>query len=229
MHELDKDRTARPLRAAALALAGWAAAQAMVPAHAQPGTEPAGAAAAAAVAPQGQPAGAPPLQNTAGAAVAAAPGAVPAPVAPSQSIAPPVSAAPQAPVPPAAAQIPAAPAAMPAAPAPVVAAPAPLAPPLPAPQVPGSARSPFAAATRTPPPPAPPPVPSAPVKGLPAGVPPLVINGGTFSADPRLRLLIVNNQVVREGADLGGGVQLRQIGPEAAVLAVRGANYTVRY
>jgi general secretion pathway protein B len=54
-----------------------------------------------------------------------------------------------------------------------------------------------------------------------------VIVGGTYSADPAKRLLIVNGQVVREGADLGGGIQLREIRPESAVLAVQGRNVVV--
>lgn len=86
-----------------------------------------------------------------------------------------------------------------------------------------------AAAPRPPLPPAAPAPPTPPVKGLPPGSPSLAIQGAAWSADPQLRRLIVNNQVVREGADLGGGVQLRQIGPDAAVLAVRGTDYTVRY
>jgi general secretion pathway protein B len=49
-----------------------------------------------------------------------------------------------------------------------------------------------------------------------------VIAGGTYSADPAKRFLIVNGQVVREGADLGGGIRLTEIRPESAVLSVQG-------
>lgn len=110
----------------------------------------------------------------------------------------------------------------PPAPAPPqgMAAPRPMTPPLPPVT---------AAAPRPPLPPATPAPPAPPVKGLPAGTPSLVIQGAAYSANPQLRRLIVNNEVVREGADLGGGVQLREIGPDSAVLAVRGADYTVRY
>jgi len=54
-----------------------------------------------------------------------------------------------------------------------------------------------------------------------------VIVGGTYSADPAKRLLIVNGTVVREGADLGGGIQLSEIRPESAVLTVQGRNVVV--
>jgi hypothetical protein len=54
-----------------------------------------------------------------------------------------------------------------------------------------------------------------------------VISGGTYSADPAKRLLIVNGKVVAEGADLGGGVQLSEIRPESVVLTVQGRNVVV--
>jgi general secretion pathway protein B len=71
--------------------------------------------------------------------------------------------------------------------------------------------------------------PAQPVKGLPADAPKLLISGGVYSADPNRRMLIVNGQVVREGADLGSGVVLEQITPNIAVLAFRGAQYRVVY
>lgn len=85
-----------------------------------------------------------------------------------------------------------------------------------------------------PPPPAPraplPPAPPAqPAKGLPAGAPTLVISGGTYSADPAKRAVIVNGQVFREGADLGSGVVLQQIKPDGVMLGYRGSHYPVRY
>jgi general secretion pathway protein B len=42
-------------------------------------------------------------------------------------------------------------------------------------------------------------------------------------------MLIVNGQVVREGADLGSGVVLEQITPSVVVLAFRGSQYRVVY
>ena len=77
--------------------------------------------------------------------------------------------------------------------------------------------------------PAPPAPPMPPVKGLPAGAPQIVINGGTYSPRADHRLAIVNGNVVREGADLGSGVVLESIEPEGVVLAFRGARYHVVY
>jgi general secretion pathway protein B len=67
------------------------------------------------------------------------------------------------------------------------------------------------------------------VKGLPAGAPQLVISGGVYSENRDQRRLIVNGQVVKEGADLGSGVVLQQITPDGAVVAFRGAQYTLMY
>jgi len=88
------------------------------------------------------------------------------------------------------------------------------------------------------PPPPPPPVvraplppapPSPPVSGLPADAPKLVINGGTYSEKPELRMVIVNGRVAREGSDLGSGVVLEQIRPSSVVLGFKGAHYSIWY
>jgi general secretion pathway protein B len=67
------------------------------------------------------------------------------------------------------------------------------------------------------------------VKGLPADAPKLVISGGVYSANPQQRRLIVNGQVVKEGADLGSGVVLQQITRDGVVLAFRGSSYRLMY
>ena len=67
-----------------------------------------------------------------------------------------------------------------------------------------------------------------PVKGLPPDAPALVINGGMYSEQRDLRMAIVNGNVVREGANVGG-VVVEQIRPEGVVLAFRGARYHVMY
>ena len=59
---------------------------------------------------------------------------------------------------------------------------------------------------RAAPAPIPPAPPTPPVAGLPADAPKLVITGGVYSANKAQRMLIVNGQVVGEGADLGSGV-----------------------
>jgi general secretion pathway protein B len=67
----------------------------------------------------------------------------------------------------------------------------------------------------------------APVRGLPADAPKLVISGSVYSPDPAKRMLIVNGQMVREGADAGQGVVVHEVKPESAVLGFKGNNYTV--
>jgi len=42
-------------------------------------------------------------------------------------------------------------------------------------------------------------------------------------------MLIVNGQVVKEGADLGSGAVLEQITQQGAVVAYRGGRYKVTY
>ncbi len=72
-------------------------------------------------------------------------------------------------------------------------------------------------------------VPTPPVAGLPPDAPKLVVTGGVYSTNPAQRMLIVNGQVVNQGADLGSGVTLEEIKPKAAVLVFRGARYSIAY
>lgn len=106
---------------------------------------------------------------------------------------------------------------------------------VPQPLRPGALAQPGRPAFGAPPPAARAPVPalptvqSPPVKGLPPDAPKLVINGGVHSPDPARRRVIVNGQVVREGADLGAGVVLEQIRPDSVVLGFRGEHFHVMY
>lgn len=106
---------------------------------------------------------------------------------------------------------------------------------VPQPVRPGAMPQPGRPAFAAPPPAARAPVPplptvqSPPVKGLPADAPKLVINGGVHSPNPARRRVIVNGQVVREGADLGAGVVLEQIKPDSVVLGFRGEHFHVMY
>ena len=103
----------------------------------------------------------------------------------------------------------------------------------------GPAHAPAAAAAVAPVPPRPPvtaQAPRAPViaapppaVGLPPDAPKMLITGGVYSNNPAQRMLIVNGQVVSQGADLGSGVTLEEIKPKAAVLNFRGARYSVGY
>jgi general secretion pathway protein B len=70
---------------------------------------------------------------------------------------------------------------------------------------------------------------AAPVAGLPADAPKLVISGGVYSANVAQRMLIVNGQVFNEGSEIGAGVVLEEIKPKAAVLKFRGSRYSVAY
>ena len=113
----------------------------------------------------------------------------------------------------------------------------PAAPPAPPPSAAAPAReSPKVAATVT----AYPPVPAASspdrllsLAELPADVqrelPKLAISGGVYSPTPTQRLLIVNGQVLGEGAEAAPGVLLEQIRPKTAVLNFRGYRYGVPY
>ena len=65
------------------------------------------------------------------------------------------------------------------------------------------------------------------VRGLPADAPRLVISGSVYSPDSARRMLIVNGQVFREGADLGSGVVLQEVRPDSAVLGFKGGRYNV--
>ena len=65
--------------------------------------------------------------------------------------------------------------------------------------------------------------------GLPPDAPKFAISGGVYSSNPAQRMLIVNGQVVNEGADLGSGVVLDEIRPKAAVLRFRGTRYNVGF
>ena len=113
----------------------------------------------------------------------------------------------------------------------------PAAPPAPPPSAAPPAReAPKVAATVT----AYPPVPAASspdrllsLAELPADVqrdvPKLSITGGVYSPTPAQRLLIVNGQVLGEGAEAAPGVLLEQIRPKTAVLNFRGYRYGMAY
>ncbi|MHB1121149.1 MAG: general secretion pathway protein GspB [Ramlibacter sp.] len=116
----------------------------------------------------------------------------------------------------AAATPPVAPEAVAAAPVPAPASTRPAASPVPAAPA-GPAATPAAAGD----PPA--------ANGWPPDAPKLAISGGVYSANRAQRMLIVNGQVVNEGADLGGGLVLEEIRPKAAVLRFRGGRYNVGF
>ena len=56
-------------------------------------------------------------------------------------------------------------------------------------------------------------------------LPRLAISGSVYSDDAASRFVIVNGEVVREGANLGGELVLEQIRPRELVLRFRGQRY----
>jgi general secretion pathway protein B len=58
---------------------------------------------------------------------------------------------------------------------------------------------------------------------------PLRVSGAMHSPDPASRMLIVNNQVLREGDAIAPGVVLEEIQPRAAVLRVQGQRVLLSY
>ena len=99
------------------------------------------------------------------------------------------------------------------------AAPAPVTPPFGANRAPGTGTAGAAAASPA----------QQAVRGLPADAPKLVISGSVYSPDSARRMLIVNGQVYREGADLGSGVVLQEVRPDSAVLGFKGGRYNVYF
>ncbi|MDZ4161980.1 MAG: general secretion pathway protein GspB [Burkholderiales bacterium] len=60
---------------------------------------------------------------------------------------------------------------------------------------------------------------------LRAEVPPLTITGAVYASNPSQRLLIVNNQVLTEGATVAPGVTLEEIQPQQSVFSTRGQRF----
>lgn len=62
-----------------------------------------------------------------------------------------------------------------------------------------------------------------------ARLPQVNVSGATYSANPALRMLIVNGQVMKEGEEIQSGLQLVSIGPRSATLDFQGTRYTIGY
>lgn len=62
-----------------------------------------------------------------------------------------------------------------------------------------------------------------------AQLPQVNVSGSTYSSNPVHRMLIVNGQVLQEGAEIAPGLQLETIGPRSAVLNHRGMRYSIGY
>jgi general secretion pathway protein B len=59
-------------------------------------------------------------------------------------------------------------------------------------------------------------------------VPSMTIGGSVYSPQPASRMLIVNGQVMREGATLAPGLQLESIGRQSAVFSIRGQRFEMK-
>lgn len=62
-----------------------------------------------------------------------------------------------------------------------------------------------------------------------AGMPQITISGSSYSTNPAHRMLIANNQVVKEGQELSPGLTLEVIGPRSAVFNQGGTRFNVNY
>ncbi|HEY0954840.1 MAG TPA: general secretion pathway protein GspB, partial [Roseateles sp.] len=86
---------------------------------------------------------------------------------------------------------------------------------------------PMPAPTATPAPATPPPIPR--LAELPEAtrreLPPLAISGSVYSDEPTQRMVIINGEVLREGAKLGADLVLEQIAPRELVLRYKGQRY----
>ncbi len=60
-------------------------------------------------------------------------------------------------------------------------------------------------------------------------VPKLVVSGSVYSSNPAQRILIVNGQVLNEGATLAPDLVLESIGAKSAVLNLRGTRFRLDY
>jgi general secretion pathway protein B len=61
-----------------------------------------------------------------------------------------------------------------------------------------------------------------------AQLPPLVLNALSWSEDPKRRFVMINQGIAREGQSLAGGILLREITREGAVLEIQGQRFTLR-
>lgn len=60
-------------------------------------------------------------------------------------------------------------------------------------------------------------------------LPKLAVSGGVYSNNPAQRMLVVNGQVVNEGAEAAAGVVLEQIRARTAVFRYRGYRYSLPF
>lgn len=62
-------------------------------------------------------------------------------------------------------------------------------------------------------------------EGLRNELPKLAINGSIYSDDPRSRFVVINGEVVHEGAKLGAELVLEEIRPRELVLRFKGQRF----
>ncbi len=62
-----------------------------------------------------------------------------------------------------------------------------------------------------------------------AQLPPVSVNGSSYSVNPAHRILIVNGKVVQEGQEIAPGLTLERMGAHSAVLNHKGLRYSIGY
>ena len=62
-----------------------------------------------------------------------------------------------------------------------------------------------------------------------AALPRIEVSGSSYSANPAHRMLIVNDQLVKEGEELAPGLTLEAIGPHSTIFNQRGTRFNVNY
>lgn len=60
-------------------------------------------------------------------------------------------------------------------------------------------------------------------------IPPLSINGVVYSQNPKLRMLVVNQQVLTQGSQAAPDVNLEEIQPRSSVFSFRGTRFRVAH
>ncbi len=71
-------------------------------------------------------------------------------------------------------------------------------------------------------------VPAPPREATPKEIQDLRISGHVFSEEPRLRLIIIDNKVLREGDLFGSDLKVEEITPKGASISYRGALFQVQ-
>jgi general secretion pathway protein B len=56
-------------------------------------------------------------------------------------------------------------------------------------------------------------------------VPPLSVSGYSYAEEAEARMVVINDRMLREGDDAGGGVRVDRIGAEGVILIYKGYRF----